>query len=420
MTESAEKIQRPRTGFDPQQARADFPVLQRRLQGQRLVYLDSAASAQKPHAVIDAELDCYRGYYANVHRGVHTLSQESTSAFEQAREQVRGFLNAADAREIVFVRGTTEAINLVAHSFVAPRLQPGDEIVISHLEHHSNIVPWQLLEQRCGARLRVIPITDAGEIDLDAAAAALGERTRLLSIGHVSNTLGTINPIAELVALARQREIPILVDGAQAAPHLPLDVQALDVDFYAFSGHKVYGPSGIGVLYGRYAHLSEMVPYQGGGDMIRKVSFAGTEFADPPARFEAGTPHIAGAIGLGAALRYLEVQGREQIAAHECALIEEAVQAVAGVPGVRLIGTPKARAGALSFIMEGAHPHDIAMLLDEQAIAVRAGHHCTQPLMERYGVTATVRASLGLYNDSDDVEALVTGLRKVAGIFGLR
>lgn len=403
--------------LDIDSIRADFPVLQRHIQDKRLVYLDSAASAQKPQAVIDAELGCYRGYYANVHRGVHTLSQESTRAFEAARARVQEFINAADAREVVFVRGATEALNLVASSFVAPRLQPGDEILITHLEHHSNIVPWQMLEQYCGVKLRVAPITDAGEIDLAAMADLMGSRTRLVSVAHVSNTLGTVNPVADIVALAREQGIPVMLDGAQAAPHVPIDVQDLGVDFYTFSGHKVYGPSGIGVLYGRYDLLAEMPPYQGGGDMIRSVSFSGTQFAEPPARFEAGTPNIAGAIGLGAALEYLENLGRQRVAVHEEALLEYAISRLSGVDGVRLIGEPSRRAGAISFLMSNTHPNDVAMLLDEQAIAVRAGHHCTQPLMERYGVAATVRASLGVYNDSADVDYLVQGLEKIARLF---
>ncbi|MBK1726878.1 aminotransferase class V-fold PLP-dependent enzyme [Halorhodospira neutriphila] len=405
-------------GIDLARVRADFPILRREVNGRPLIYLDSAASAQRPQAVIDAELDCYRRYYANVHRGVHTLSQESTAAFEGAREQVRRFLNAASEREVVFVRGATEAINLVAHSFAAPRLQPGDEVLVTHMEHHSNIVPWQLACERTGAQLRVVPVTDDGEIELDAVAARINERTRLISVVHVSNTLGTVNPVAEIAALARERGVPILVDGAQAAPHLPVDVQALGVDFYAFSGHKAYGPSGIGALYGRYEHLAAMAPYQGGGDMIRRVAFEGTEYAEPPARFEAGTPNIAGAIGLGEALRYLEGLGRERLAAHERALVGYAAEALAAVPGVELIGTPQRRAGAVSFVMAGTHPNDVAMLLDEQGIAVRAGHHCTQPLMERFGVSATARASFGCYNGTDEVDALIEALHRIRRLFG--
>ncbi len=406
-------------GLNPELLRRDFPVLEREVHGSPLVYLDNAASTQKPQAVIDAELDCYRRYYANVHRGVHTLSQESTAAFEGARGRVRRFLNAPSEQEIVFVRGTTEAINLVAHSFVEPRVKPGDEIVVTHMEHHSNIVPWQLLCERTGAVLRVVPISDAGEFEVADVEAALTARTRFLSLVHVSNVLGTVNPVREIVAAAKSRGVPVLVDGAQATPHMPVDVQELDVDFYAFSGHKIYGPTGIGVLYGRYDLLAEMVPYQGGGDMIRTVSFAGTEYADPPARFEAGTPNIAGAIGLGAAVDYLLAIGLERIAAYEAELVAYAAEAMAEVPGIRLIGTPRRRAGAVSFVMPEAHPHDIATILDQQGIAIRAGHHCTEPLMERYGVPATARASFGLYNTRDEVDALVAGLHKVNRLFGL-
>ncbi len=407
------------TRLDPHALRRDFPILAREVHGRPLVYLDNAASTQKPQAVIDAELNCYRRYYANVHRGVHTLSQESTAAFEGARGRVRRFLNAPSEQEIVFVRGTTEAINLVAHSFVAPRVKPGDEIVVTHMEHHSNIVPWQLLCERTGAVLRVVPITDAGEFTVADVEAALTPRTRFLSLVHVSNVLGTVNPVREIVAAAKAHGVPVLVDGAQATPHMPVDVQALDADFYAFSGHKVYGPTGIGALYGRYDLLAEMTPYQGGGDMIRSVSFAGTEYADPPARFEAGTPHIAGAIGFGAAVDYLMEVGLERIAAHEAELVAHAAEAVAAVPGVRLIGAPRQRAGAVSFVMKEAHPHDIATILDQQGIAIRAGHHCTEPLMERYGVPATARASFGLYNTREEVDALVEGLHKVNRLFGL-
>ncbi|WP_274522499.1 aminotransferase class V-fold PLP-dependent enzyme [Halorhodospira halochloris] len=403
--------------FDVESVRADFPVLQRRLQDKRLIYLDSAASAQKPQAVIDAEMDCYRRYYANVHRGLHTLSQECTREFEAARSKAKEFINAPDSREIIFVRGTTEAINLVASSFLAPRLEPGDEILITHLEHHSNIVPWQLLEQRCGAKLRVVPINDQGEIELDSVAELMNERTKLVSVSHVSNTLGTVNPVSDIVTMAKGRGIPVLVDGAQAAPHMPIDVQQLEADFYAFSGHKVYGPTGIGVLYGRYDLLAQMQPYQGGGDMIKRVSFGGTEFAEPPARFEAGTPNIAGAIGLGAAIDYLNSFDRRQVAEHEEALLEYAVERIAQIEGVSLIGKPDKRAGAISFVMAGPHPNDVAMLLDEQGIAVRAGHHCTQPLMERYGVPATVRASVGLYNGYEDIDQLVVGLGKISRMF---
>ncbi len=403
---------------DVDRLRADFPVLRREINGRPLIYLDSAASAQKPQSVIDAELGCYQHYYSNVHRGVHTLSQEATTAFEGARTEVQRFLNAPSEREVIFLRGVTEAINLVAHSFVAPRVGPGDEILVTHMEHHSNIVPWQLVCERTGATLRVVPIDDNGDVDLEAVRGMIHERTRLVSVVHVSNALGTVNPVAEIAAMARAEGVPVLLDGAQAAPHLPVDVQELGVDFYAFSGHKAYGPTGIGVLWGRYEHLAGMVPYQGGGDMIRHVSFEGTEYAEPPARFEAGTPNIAGAIGLGEALRYIEAIGRERIAAREEELVGHAAEAIAAVPGVQLIGRPQRRAGAVSFIMEGTHPNDVAMLLDEQGIAIRAGHHCAQPLMERYGVPATARASFGVYNTHDEVESLVVALEKIRRLFG--
>jgi len=414
---TAEEQQARGGRIDIDRVRADFPVLRREVGGRPLVYLDSAASAQKPEPVIDAELDCYRRYYANVHRGVHTLSQEATTAFEGARSEAQRFLNAPSEREVVFVRGVTEAVNLVAHSFVAPRLQPGDEILVTHMEHHSNIVPWQLVCERTGARLRVAPIDDNGDVDPEAVRGLINERTRFVSVVHVSNALGTVNPVEAITAAARERGVPVMLDGAQAAPHLPVDVQALGVDFYALSGHKAYGPSGIGVLYGRYELLADMIPYQGGGDMIRHVAFEGTEYADPPARFEAGTPNIAGAIGLGEALRYLQGLDREAVAAYEEALVAHAAEAIAAVPGLQLIGRPQRRAGAVSFVMEGPHPSDIAMLLDEQGIAIRAGHHCAQPLMQRYGVQATARASFGIYNTHEEVEALAAGLERLRRIF---
>lgn len=407
-------------GFDVERVRADFPVLRREIHGQPLVYLDNAASAQKPQAVLDAEMQCYREYYSNVHRGVHLLSQEATQAFEGARSRVARFIGAGDEREVIFVRGTTEAINLVAHSFVRPRLEAGDEVVVTHMEHHSNIVPWQILTEAVGAHLRVVPVSDDGELDPAEVRERLGPRTRLLALTHVSNVLGTVNPLERIVADAHAQGVPVLVDGAQGAPHLPVDVQALGADFYCFSGHKLCGPTGIGVLWGRYEHLEAMPPYQGGGDMIRNVSFDGTEFAEPPARFEAGTPNIAGAVGLGAAVEYMASLGMERIAAHEEAVVAYAAEQLDAVPGVRLIGRPRHRVGAVSFVMDEAHPHDIATILDQQGIAVRAGHHCAQPLMERFGVPATARASFGVYNTFAEVDALVAGLEKVLRIFGQR
>ena len=404
-------------GLNPELLRRDFPVLEREVHGSPLVYLDNAASTQKPQAVIDAELDCYRRYYANVHRGVHTLSQESTAAFEGARGRVRRFLNAPSEQEIVFVRGTTEAINLVAHSFVEPRVKPGDEIVVTHMEHHSNIVPWQLLCERTGAVLRVVPISDAGEFEVADVEAALTARTRFLSLVHVSNVLGTVNPVREIVAAAKSRGVPVLVDGAQATPHMPVDVQELDVDFYAFSGHKIYGPTGIGVLYGRYDLLAEMVPYQGGGDMIRTVSFAGTEYADPPARFEAGTPNIAGAVGLGRALEWFMAQDREALAAHEDTLLARCTEVIEALPGLRIIGTAEDKVSVVSFVADDVHAHDLGTILDHQGVAIRTGHHCTMPLLEWYGVPATARASMAFYNTHEEIEILGQALERALAMF---
>ncbi len=400
-------------GLDLDRLRADFPALSLTLRGRPLVYLDNAATTHKPRAVLEAVERLYATGYGNVHRGVHTLSQRATEAFERARDTVRRRLNAARADEVVLVRGTTEAVNLVAASFVRPRLEPGDEVLVTGLEHHSNIVPWQLTCAERGARLVAAQVTDAGEVDLDAFAARLGPRTRMAAFAHVSNALGTVNPVAEMVALAHCRGVPVLVDGAQAVPHLAVDVQALGCDFYAFSGHKVYGPSGIGALWGRRELLAAMPPYQGGGDMIRSVGFASSTYADPPHRFEAGTPNIEGAIGLAAALDYLDGLDRAAVAAHERALLERAVSALAAVPGVRLVGAPRERVGVVSFVVDGAHPHDVGTILDRQGVAVRAGHHCAQPLMERLGLVATVRASFGLYNTESEVDALVAGLERV-------
>jgi len=405
------------TPLDVERVRADFPLLHQQVRGKPLVYLDNAATTQKPQAVIDAVSSFYEHDCANVHRGVHALSQRATVAYENARTAVKAHLGAKDSREIVFTRGTTESINLVAHSFVGPRLKPGDEILITAMEHHSNIVPWQLLAERTGAVLRVAPIDDRGELILDELERQLGERTRILSVVHVSNALGTVNPIAEITAMAHARGVPVLVDGAQAVPHGPVDVHALGCDFYAFSGHKVYGPTGIGALWGRRSHLLEMVPYQGGGDMILSVTFDKTTYAEPPHRFEAGTPNIAGAIGLAAALAYVDALGMDAIAAHEQRLVEEATAAVLAVPGARLIGQARERAGAVSFVMDGIHPHDVGTILDTEGIAVRAGHHCAQPVMLRYNVSATVRASFGLYNTSDEIAALARGLERVREVF---
>ena len=403
--------------LDVARVRADFPALAQEVHGRPLVYLDSAATTQKPTAVLEAIDGFYRRDCANVHRGVHTLSQRATVAFESARTAVKHHLGARDSREIVFTRGTTEAINLVAASFVRPRLGAGDEVLISAMEHHSNIVPWQLLCAERGATLRVIPIDDRGDIILEEYERLLTDRTRIVGITWVSNALGTVNPVRDMIATAHARGVPVLVDGAQAVPHLPVDVVALDCDFLAFSGHKTYGPTGIGALYGKRSHLLEMPPYQGGGDMILSVSFERTIYQEPPHRFEAGTPNIAGAIGLAAGLRYLEGLGAEAVAIHEQQLLDEATRRVLEVPGARLVGSARHRAGALSFVLDGIHPHDIGTILDAEGVAVRAGHHCAQPVMKRYGVSATVRASFGVYNSSDDIDALVRGLAKVREVF---
>ena len=403
--------------LDVARVRADFPALAQEVHGRPLIYLDSAATTQKPTAVLEAIDGFYRRDCANVHRGVHTLSQRATVAYESARTAVKHHLGARDSREIVFTRGTTEAINLVAASFVRPRLGAGDEVLISAMEHHSNIVPWQLLCAERGATLRVIPLDDRGDIILEEYERLLTDRTRIVGITWVSNALGTVNPVADMIATAHARGVPVLVDGAQAVPHLPVDVVALDCDFLAFSGHKTYGPTGIGALYGKRSHLLEMPPYQGGGDMILSVSFERTLYQEPPHRFEAGTPNIAGAIGLAAGLRYLEGLGAEAVAIHEQQLLDEATRRVLEVPGARLVGSARHRAGALSFVLDGIHPHDIGTILDAEGVAVRAGHHCAQPVMKRYGVSATVRASFGVYNSSDDIDALVRGLAKVREVF---
>ncbi|MCG8589475.1 MAG: cysteine desulfurase [Proteobacteria bacterium] len=408
------------SGFDPadsERIRKDFPVLQQQVRGKRLAFLDSAASAQRPQVVLDAMNALYTQHYANIHRGVYDFSARTTAAYEAARKTCQAFLGAREPGEIVFVRGTTEGINLVAESYLRPRLEPGDEILITHLEHHSNIVPWQLLLEGTGAVLRVVPINERGELDMAAFAELLSPRTRLVSVAHVSNALGTINPVREIADAAHARSIPVLLDGAQAVPHLPVDVTELDCDFYVFSGHKVFGPTGVGVLYGRRELLESMPPYQGGGGMIESVTFEKTPFAAPPERFEAGTPDIAGAIGLAAALDYVEEIGRERIAAHEHALLEAATDALAEIPRVRLIGTAEERASVLSFVLEGVHAHDVGTILDGEGVAVRAGHHCAQPTMDFFGVPATTRASFALYNDFEDVEQLVAAVRKTLEIF---
>ena len=406
------------TGLDADRLRADFPILAQEIHGKPLVYLDNGASTQKPNAVIDAVGDFYARDYANIHRGVHTLSERATAAFEGARDRVRRFLNAADRHEIVFTRGTTEAVNLVAASFGGQRIGAGDEIILTGMEHHSNIVPWQLLAERVGAQIRVVPLFDDGSLDLDAYAALFGPRTRLVAVVHVSNALGTVNPVAEMIATAHAHGVPVLVDGAQAVAHARVDVQALDCDFYAFSAHKIYGPSGIGALYGRRELLEAMPPWQGGGDMIRTVAFEGSTWADPPYRFEAGTPHIAGAVGLVAALDYVDGIGLDAIATHEHDLLAYGTALLEQVPGLRLIGTAADKAAILSFVIDGVHAHDIGTVLDFEGVAVRAGHHCAMPVMTRYGVPATARASLGLYNTRADIDALVRALQRVTELFG--
>ena len=404
--------------FDVERARADFPILSKRIYDRPLVFLDSAASAQKPQAVIDAVRHCYEDEYANIHRGVYYLSAQATLAYEKARAKVGQFLNAREDREIIFTRGATEAINLVASSYGGTFLREGDEVVLSALEHHSNIVPWQLLRDRIGITIRVVPINDAGEFLLDEYENLLGPRTKLVAVTHISNALGTVTPVAEIIRLAHAHGAVVLLDGCQAVPHQPVDVQALDVDFYTFSGHKLYGPSGIGALYGKAELLQAMPPYQGGGDMIRSVSFEKTEYADIPQRFEAGTPHIAGAIGLGAAVDYVTALDQEKIAAHEQALLSYATEQLSGIPGLRLFGTAREKASIVSFTIDGAHPHDVGTILDRAGIAVRAGHHCTQPVMDRFGIAGTVRASFGLYNTFDEVDALAAGIEQVKEIFG--
>ncbi|MGE8175747.1 SufS family cysteine desulfurase [Pseudomonas fluorescens] len=404
-------------GYDVERVRQGFPILAETIYGKPLIYLDSAATSQKPQAVIDAMSHFFSKENANVHRGVHYLSVRATEEYEKARAKVQGFLNAESVEEIIFVRGTTEAVNLVAQTYGKTQLRADDEVLITAMEHHSNIVPWQMLCEQTGARLRVAPINDAGELLLDELERLIGPRTRLLAVTHVSNVLGTINPIRRIVELAHARGVRVLVDGAQAAPHLKIDVRALGCDFYALSGHKMYGPTGIGVLYGRHELLESMPPYQGGGDMILSVSFEKTVYNKPPYKFEAGTPNMAGAIGLGAAIDFLAELGPGAIAAHEQAVQAYATKALSTVPGLRLIGTAAEKVGVLSFVLDGIHPHDIGTILDREGIAIRTGHHCAQPLMNRFGVPATARASLGCYNTERDIDALVAGLAKVQEVF---
>jgi len=403
--------------LDVESVRADFPILQQEVHGKPLVYLDSAATSQKPRGVIDAIARYYLDDNANVHRGVHLLSERATRAYEAAREKVQRFVNAAHAHEIVFVRGTTEAINLIAQTYGRTRVRAGDEIVITVMEHHSNIVPWQMLCEEKGAMLRVAPMDDDGTLRVDELERLIGPRTKLVALGHVSNALGTIHPVHRIIEMAHRKKVPVLLDGAQAVPHLAIDVQSLGCDFYAFSGHKLFGPTGIGVLYGRSELLEEVPPWQGGGDMISSVSFEKTTYNKLPYKFEAGTPDIAGAVGLGAAIDYVSDLGLDAIAAYEHDLLSYATDALRKVPGLRLIGTAEEKASVLSFLLGEVHPHDIGTVLDREGIAIRTGHHCAQPLMRRLGIAATARASFAFYNRREDVDALVAGLHKVREVF---
>jgi cysteine desulfurase/selenocysteine lyase len=404
--------------FDVDRVRQDFPILATRPRGKPLIYLDSAATSQKPRAVIDAVSRYYENDNGNIHRGVHYLSERATELYDATREAVRRFIHARRSEEIVFTRGTTESINLVAASFGPAFVKAGDEIVLSEMEHHSNIVPWQLMRERTGAVIRVVPVSDRGELDLDALERLLGPRTKLIAVTWVSNALGTINPVGRIVEMARDRAIPVLLDGAQAAPHISIDVQSIGCDFLAFSGHKMLGPSGAGVLYAARDWLDRLPPYQGGGDMIETVTFERTTWARPPAKFEAGTPDIAAVVGLRAAVEYLEQLGLDAVAAHEHDLVEYATSLVREITGARVVGTAAQKAGVLSFTLDGVHPHDIATVLDQEGIAIRAGHHCAQPLLRRYGLPATARASVYLYNTREEAEALAAALRTVRSVFG--
>ena len=407
----------PFAALDVERIREDFPILQRSVRGKPLVYLDNAATTQKPNLVLDALARYYTEENANIHRGVHVLSEKATEAFNGARHRVQAFLNARTPHEIVFTRNSTESINLVAQSFGRQKVGPGDEILITHMEHHSNIVPWQLLCEQTQGRLRVVPIDNQGQLRMDEFEQLIGPRTKLVAVVHLSNSLGTVNPVDEIVKLAHQQGVPVLIDGSQAAYHMPVDVQALDCDFYVLTGHKLYGPTGIGVLYGRETLLEAMPPYQGGGDMIRSVTFSKTTYADLPSKFEAGTPHIAGAVGLGAAVDYITSVGFNKIMAHEQDLLSYGTSALSSVPGLRFIGTADRKASILSFVLKGAHPHDVGTIVDTEGVAIRTGHHCTQPVMERFDIPATARASVAMYNTRDEIDALVRALGKVRETF---
>jgi cysteine desulfurase / selenocysteine lyase len=403
--------------FDVGRIRRDFPILAREVYGKKLVYLDNAATSQKPRAVIDAVARYYEQTNANVHRGVHFLSEQATAEHERARRAVKDFIHARDVTEIIFVRGATEAVNLVAQTYGRKHVAAGDEVLISAMEHHSNIVPWQLLCEEKGAKLRIIPMNDAGELQLNDYEKLLSPRTKIVALAHVSNALGTVNPLSRMIELAHRKNIPVLVDGAQAVPHMKVDVQALDSDFYAFSSHKMFGPMGMGVLHGKAALLESMPPYQGGGDMISSVTFEKTTYNKLPFKFEAGTPNVAGAVGLGAAIEYLNAIGMDNVAQYEHELLAYATERISAIAGVRPIGTAKERAGVLSFVVEGIHPHDVGTILDQEGIAIRTGHHCAQPVMHRFGVPATARASFAFYNTKEEVDALAQGILKVQEVF---
>jgi cysteine desulfurase/selenocysteine lyase len=408
----------PAGGLDVERIRADFPILKLKVNGRPLVFLDNAASSQMPQPVIDRWIRYQTTQHSNIHRAVHYLSETATAEYEGARKKLAAFINAKEEREVIFTSGTTDGINLVAHGYGRTFVGPGDEIVLTTLEHHSNIVPWQMVAEEKGARIRVAPVNDRGELILEEYLKLLGPRTRLVSVGHVSNALGTINPVREMIAAAHEKGVPVLVDGAQAAPHMKLDMQALDCDFYAFSGHKMFGPTGIGVLYGKAGWLEKMQPYKGGGDMILSVTFEKTIYNVIPGKFEAGTPPIAAAITLGAAADYITGIGMERIHAHETDLLDYATDRVNRLPGVRIIGTAEKKAAVLSFVVDGVHPHDVGTLLNEEGVAVRTGHHCAQPVMSRFGIPATSRASFAFYNTHAEVDALVAGIRKVQKTFG--
>ncbi|MCI0400257.1 MAG: cysteine desulfurase [Gammaproteobacteria bacterium] len=402
--------------MDVERLRAEFPILKQKVHGKPLVYLDNAATTQKPQSVIDVLGRYYGEINSNIHRGIHTLSQRATHDYEEARAKVQRFISAHSSKEIVFVRGTTEAINLVAQSYARPRLRSGDDIIISEMEHHSNIVPWQLLCEQTGAILKVIPINDAGELIIEEYKNLLGDRTKIVNIAHVSNALGTINPIKAIIEIAHAHNVPVLVDGAQGVPHLRVDVQDLDCDFYAFSGHKLFGPTGVGVLFGKAALLDAMPPYQGGGDMIKAVTFKKTIYNDLPYKFEAGTPHIAGVIALGTAIDYVSGIGLDAIATHEHDLLDYAINAATEIPGLRLIGTARQKTSIFSFVMDGIHPHDLGTVLDNEGVAIRTGHHCAMPVMEHFGVPATARASFALYNTRREIDYLIAGIKKACQV----